>query len=215
MTASPRRVSRDSRSRVRARRLTCLAAVLLTASCAPADRAREERSADSTTAAKANRPESGERDIGERAWTVSETGYGPVRAGMTVAEARAVLGASLESPREPECDHITWLSRKAGAQPSALLMVVKGQIARVEVNDTSIITSVGVRVGDSEERVRTLYSGRVRVEPHKYSDGRYLIVPAGTGADSVMRLVFETEKGRVTRFRSGRYPEVQWVEGCS
>lgn len=56
---------------------------------------------------------------------------------------------------------------------------------------------------------------RVRVEPHKYTDGRYFIVLAGTGADSVMRLVFETEKGRVTRFRAGRNPEVQWVEGCS
>ncbi len=155
------------------------------------------------------------RDIGEHAWTVSEMGYGPVRANMTVAEARKVLYPSLESPREPQCDHIGWLGRTPGVPPSALLMVVNGQVARVEVNDTSIITSMGARVGDSEERVRTLYPGRVRVEPHKYTDGHYLIIPRGTGADSVLRLVFETENGRVTRFRAGRYPEVQWVEGCS
>jgi hypothetical protein len=29
------------------------------------------------------------------------------------------------------------------------------------------------------------------------------------------RIVFETEKGKVTRYRAGRLPSVAWVEGCS
>jgi hypothetical protein len=32
--------------------------------------------------------------------------------------------------------------------------------------------------------------------------------------DSTRRIVFETETGRVTRFRTGRLPEVEWVERC-
>ena len=29
------------------------------------------------------------------------------------------------------------------------------------------------------------------------------------------RLVFETDGERVTRYRAGRLPEVEWVEGCA
>jgi hypothetical protein len=64
--------------------------------------------------------------------------------------------------------------------------------------------------------VESLYTGRLRVLPHKYTDGHYLIVPLGTGPDSLSRLVFETdEKGRVSTFRAGLYPQVEWVEGCA
>jgi hypothetical protein len=33
--------------------------------------------------------------------------------------------------------------------------------------------------------------------------------------DTTHRIVFETDGQNVTLFRSGRMPEVEWVEGCS
>src|SRR3712207_79028 len=39
-------------------------------------------------------------------WTVSETGWGAVRAGMSVSEARAALGGELAEPANSECDHL-------------------------------------------------------------------------------------------------------------
>ena len=36
-----------------------------------------------------------------------------------------------------------------------------------------------------------------------------------TPADTTRRLVFETDGARVLRYRAGRRPEVEWVEGCS
>jgi hypothetical protein len=93
-------------------------------------------------------------------------------------------------------------------------MVVGGQVARVEVSDSAVATTAGARIGDTEARINRLYSGRVQTTPHKYTDGRYLTV-RGSGADSVHRLVFETDGQRVTRYRGGRMPEVEWVEGCS
>jgi hypothetical protein len=35
-----------------------------------------------------------------------------------------------------------------------------------------------------------------------------------TPSDTALRLVFETEGARVTRFRVGRRPAVEYVEGC-
>ena len=60
-----------------------------------------------------------------------------------------------------------------------------------------------------------LYSGRVTVEPHKYTDGHYLVVRPSAPADSAFRLIFETDGTRVTRFRSGLQPQVAWIEGCA
>jgi hypothetical protein len=98
---------------------------------------------------------------------------------------------------------------------SVSFMLIDGRIARVEVTGGRIATREGARIGDSEGRINTLYAGRVEVQPHKYTDGRYLIVRPMERADSAYRIVFETDGSRVVRYRSGRLPEVQWVEGCS
>jgi hypothetical protein len=57
--------------------------------------------------------------------------------------------------------------------------------------------------------VRELHTGVVE-SPHKYTDGHYLTL----APDGAHRLVFETDGGHVTRYRGGRMPEVEWVEGC-
>jgi hypothetical protein len=143
-------------------------------------------------------------------WRVTEMGWGPIRAGMTVAEARVALGGQLPEPINRECDHI----RPPDGPQGVLVMTVNGQVARVEVRDTTVVTAAGARVGDTEARINALYPGRVRTTPHKYVDGHYLIVPRGPGADSIYRLVFETDGRLVTRLRGGRLPQVEWVEGC-
>ena len=75
-------------------------------------------------------------------------------------------------------------------------------------------TAEGARVGDSEARIRSLYVGRLSMQPHKYAEGRYLIVTPREPADSAYRIVFETDGRVVTKYRAGRLPEVQWVERC-
>jgi hypothetical protein len=130
---------------------------------------------------------------------------------MSVADARAALGARLPEPANRECDHI----RPPGSPPGVLIMTVGGEVARVEVSDTTVATAAGARVGDTEARINALYPSRVQTGPHKYVDGHYLVVRRGADADSLYRLVFETDGQRVTRYRGGRVPEVEWVEGCS
>ncbi|HZF68866.1 MAG TPA: hypothetical protein VEZ47_12565, partial [Gemmatirosa sp.] len=88
-----------------------------------------------------------------------------------------------------------------------------GRIARVDVDTLPVATSVGARVGDDEARIDSLYAGRVTVRPHKYEAGRYLVVTPDR-ADTTLAIVFETSGGRVTRYRAGRRPMVEYVEGC-
>ena len=94
-------------------------------------------------------------------------------------------------------------------------MVEGGSVARVEVDSGSAVpTAEGARVGDSEKRIRDLYGNRVTLSPHKYTDGHYLTVRSAAPSESSYRVVFETDGKRVLRFRAGRTPPVEYVEGC-
>ncbi len=94
-------------------------------------------------------------------------------------------------------------------------MVVNDTVVRIDVDSLPIATKWGDRVGDSEVMVLARHAGRVLVEPHKYTgpEGHYLIVTAP--GDTLHRLVFETDGERVTEYRAGLRPYVEWVEGCS
>ena len=111
-----------------------------------------------------------------------------------------------------ECDYVQFADDTI--QGSVHFMVIEGRIARTDVNDSTVRTSRGARIGDTEQRVLELYSGRVTVTPHKYTDGHYLVVAPENG-DSTHALIFETDSGRVTTLRGGRQPEVAYTEGCS
>jgi hypothetical protein len=143
--------------------------------------------------------------------SVTERGLGPLRVGMTLAEARRALGGALVVPKGTDttgCAYLTWRDGPRGTR----VMIDGGRIARVDVDSANVATTAGARVGDSEERIQQLYPGRVTVTPHKYVDGHYLTVNAV--GDSSAAIVFETEKGKVTRYRAGRRPAVEYVEGC-
>ena len=147
-------------------------------------------------------------------WTVTTFGIGPVQAGMAVREVSAALSGAVDASTGRDtaaCDYLTW----RGGPPGVKVMTEGGRIARVEVVSGPTATDAGARIGDSEARIRELYGSRVSVQPHKYTSGRYLIVTPANASDSLFRLVFETEGERVTRFRSGRMPQVMYVEGCS
>jgi hypothetical protein len=146
-------------------------------------------------------------------WMVTEMGIGPLRAGMTRTQVEAAIDTSLDAtpPSEGSCV----MTPLPGAPAGTALMMVGDTLVRVDVFRSSTTrTAAGAKLGDSAARIDSLYPGRVHTQPHKYTTGKYLIVPSP--ADSTFRFVFETdEEGRVTRYRSGRLPEVEWVEACS
>ena len=207
------------------------AAVALAMSACARDTEREARRPDSTTTAVATPAGSVARDssvapaapatlpsatppAAAPSWTVTEQGIGPLRAGMTFAEADAALGGALLVPVGVDttgCDYLVWKNGPSGVT----VMFDEHHVARIDVDTTGIATAAGARVGDDEARIERLYPGRVTVTPHKYVDGHYLTVTPQAGADKRYRIIFETADGRVTRYRAGIMPSVAYVEGCS
>jgi hypothetical protein len=188
-----------------------VAVIAMVAACA--DAGREAPRAPNTAGSPPPTPRAPEPATPTAGWTVSPTGIGSVRVEMTLAQASRQLGAEL-TPRAgatPECAYV----RPTTIRDSVIFMVIDGRIARVDVQAGRVATVEGARIGDTEERIKSLYAGRVEEQPHKYTDGHYLVVRPAERADSAYRIVFETDGQRVTKYRSGRLPEVSWVEGCS
>lgn len=146
----------------------------------------------------------------EPEWIIRPDGVGDVKIGMTIAE----LGPRLATPSDTAttgemCKYV----RLRDEPDSVMFMVEAGRVVRVDVVGGSTATAEGAQVGDSEGRILKLYPN-ARRQPHKYTDGRYLIVLPNAPADTLHRYVFETDGQRVTRFRAGVFPPVEYVEGC-
>lgn len=145
---------------------------------------------------------------------LSINGIGQIRVGMSVSQAANAAGTKLvgDAPNN-NCYYV-----KPQNEPKNLLfMVTEGRISRVDVRqNTQITTLKGAKIGDTETRIKSLYPGQIQVTPHKYvQGGHYLTFIPKDKSDQNYRVVFETDGKRVTEFRSGKLPEVEYVEGCS
>ena len=143
-------------------------------------------------------------------WTVSVDGVGDLRIGMELDGLMPHLEQDTDTIGvRGGCRYVS----VTGAPDSVLFMVESGRLARIDVRGGTTPTAEGAQIGDEERRIETLYPDLRRM-PHKYTDGNYLIViPAAT--DTLRRYVFETDGERVTQYRAGVYPQVEWVEGCA
>ncbi|HST07641.1 MAG TPA: hypothetical protein VLJ83_05680 [Gemmatimonadaceae bacterium] len=145
---------------------------------------------------------------------VSEDGIGPIQIGMNLSDA-VNMGLLNDNPtRNPKCDWV-YPAVGAGIPDGVNVMVVSGKIARIDVDTGVVTTEDGVKIGDSEDKIKSVYGDDVQVEPHKYIEVGHYMTVLGDSASAGKALVFETDGKRVTAFRGGRLPEVKWVEGCS
>jgi hypothetical protein len=153
-------------------------------------------------------PDAEERVAAE--WEVTYAGIGPIKAGMSLDELKVVSRDQFRIPDKlEECDYV----RPKTGHKGVGLMVIKGEVARVDITEGAIATLQGAKIGDTEARIKELYGDRVKVMPHKYTSGHYLVVTPP--ASSSNRIVFETDGVKVLRYRSGREPEVEYVESCA
>ncbi len=148
---------------------------------------------------------------------VTINGIGPVRVGMTLQEAvnstnipfTLKVGAGVGS----QCGFANPATGPKGLE----FMVTEGRIARIDIlSNQKIMTLGGAKIGDSEARIKALYPKQLTITPHKYvPQGHYLTFVPKDDMDKQYRLIFETEGQKVTRFRVGQRPEVEFVEGCA
>src|SRR5207253_580681 len=111
-------------------------------------------------------------------------------------------------PEERECDYFG-----SPRLPHISLMVVRGRLARVEVDAEGVPSEAGLQVGDSEANAKKRYGAKLKVMPRAYipETGHYLTVRDSTGQYGIR---YETENGKITRFYAGKYSAIQYIEGC-
>jgi hypothetical protein len=149
-------------------------------------------------------------------WTVSEAGYGRIKLGMRQSVAQEALGAPPRSGPEAVTEPCAYMEIPDSPLSRAVgVMLVDGVVGRVDVSEPSVATEWGDRVGDTEAAVLARHAGRVQVTAHPYDgpEGHYLTVRLP--GDTLRLLILETDGKRVTSYRVGRRPAVEWVEGCS
>lgn len=146
--------------------------------------------------------------------TVTTGGLGPVRIGMNPQEANIAAGYGLALEFiDDSCYYLL-------AEPvlnDVGFMVSNGTIARVDIFPGSDITTrSGARIGMTESQIVDLFGAKIETSAHPYvTGGKYLTFVPVDEIDKNFRVIFETdENGIVTSYRSGRLPEVGWIEGC-
>ena len=145
-------------------------------------------------------------------FTVDERGIGPIRAGMTVAEAAKAMGGGFGAPAgyDGGCGYAALTKAPRGLA----VMLENNKVARVEIRSGSIPTSAGAKIGDTEARIKSLYGARVTSTPAKYDPKGHYLTVTPTDKNAPYRIVFETDGKVVTNYRSGQLPAVEYVERC-
>ena len=141
-------------------------------------------------------------------------GYGDLRFGMSAEEAKQAWGGELKgAPGESNGCH--YLSPKwVKATSDFAFMIENDKFVRYDVGTDKEVAPGGGKVGMSADEIGKLYAGRIEETPHKYVEGgKYLGIKDSGGGPG--KLVFATGKdGKVSAWRVGVAPQVDYVEGC-
>jgi len=194
--------------RVRRILVPCLCGVLI-AACA---RAPAPATPSSTRTAVSKPATAMRADLPAPAAMARFDGYGPARLGMSVEALRAAWPAALAFPAHPDVCFVV-LAHDPGP---VRLMFENGVFVRYDLDrdNPREVAPGGGRVGMRIDELRRLYGGRMVESPHKYVEGgKVLRVASGDAEDDA--LVFEADAdARVTTWRVGRPPQVDYVESC-
>lgn len=140
--------------------------------------------------------------------SISASGYGVLRFGMTRGEAEKAMGSAFDAPARNDCQQV----RRSG-QPDVSYLFDGGKLQRIDVKTPHVIANGGGHVGMQADEIRTLYAGKIAESPSKYVKGGLYLKAVDESGNGV---VFETDaNGAVTSFRAGLAPALDLVEGCS
>ncbi|MDY7099610.1 MAG: hypothetical protein S0880_00345 [Actinomycetota bacterium] len=161
-------------------------------------------------------------------------GVGPLRAGMTLAEAEAASGLDIEDGNFVDFGGFCYFG-SVDSQPDLLMILVspdldpenptpvetpeEGIIGRVGLRGvggepTARTTPAGIGLGSTEAEVYETYGDDVRTEDHVYlEDGHYLFEEPAHAPDN--GLAFFTDGETVENVYGGLRDIIGYVEGCA
>lgn len=150
-------------------------------------------------------------------WVMTADGYGPVRTGMTQAQALAALGAgwSLQEGSNESCRFISTGDDGAAIQQ---FMVRNGVVAGARADDyaptagrSTVKTDRGVGLGSTAAQVRAAYPQGLEATPASITDMREFLRVAAANGRGVQ---FLTNDEDVVVSMAAGDPAVFSVDGC-
>jgi hypothetical protein len=163
--------------------------------------------------------------------TVGLRNIGPVVINMTVDQLTQAAGVPLL--RQDGFDQAAATKNCAFMSPGAipgytpppdignkspiLFMIVSGKLARIDILGGGFATTLGVKVGSSEQDVVAAYGNNTPLPPRDFIGPpyRYLTATPRNEADKDYRIVFETDGAKVIKYQVGKLPEVNYHQNCS
>lgn len=139
---------------------------------------------------------------------IAPDGLGPIRIGMSLAEARAHGWAA----RSEVCDK--WDASPDLADKGVSLTFVDNKLYELWVHEPGFATDAGITVGDTLSDVRDAYGEQLRTELRDGGGGR---LPAWFVVDGTHELLFvEQDPGQDERIKSilARTHGTDVIEGC-
>jgi len=150
----------------------------------------------------------GERsELTPAAARISPNGVGPLRFGMTVKEASNLLGRKMDVEQTPHGCPGGYFTGPDG--DSLWMTVAQNRIVGIATQDARWITDAGIRVGDSEEKLRTAYTGQL--QERRAGGLKQLIFAVKSEGEKEFRITyFLDNQRRVGRLEAGLLP---WIDG--
>lgn len=148
---------------------------------------------------------------------------GPVKLGMTVRAAERALGRKLHNENPEAGVGCTYYALGRTQDSLVHYMVEDGRITRIDIDyvaqlhppaHSPITTQAGIGIGSTEADIRRAYGRKLKIVPDPYmeSEGNNLTVE---DLGHHRGILFETVHGKVTSFRAGIHPSLEYSEGCS
>lgn len=140
-------------------------------------------------------------------------GYGDTRFGMDEAQFKAAWGGEIKknAPAEGSSCYYAYPFATKGT-PTLTFMFEHGVFRRYNVSTAKETAPGGGKVGMAKADLLGLYAGKFEEEPNKYEPRASTIRVQGAQGRA---LVFDVgADGKVTQWRVGLPPQVDYVEGC-
>ena len=143
-------------------------------------------------------------------------GYGDMKLGSTVDEAKTAWAGELQESIPADGSTCHYLTPKWASKSSEFgFMMEDGKFVRYDVGTDKETAPGGGKVGMVVEQLMLQYGASLQSAPDKYVEGgKVFTITAPDGGPA--KLVIQVDGvGRVTAWRVGLPPQVDYVEGCS
>lgn len=140
---------------------------------------------------------------------------GPVRIGMSVAEASEAAGLELRRDLGRASTDTCYHMNAGPTMRGVSFTVVNDLIRRINIDPPSpVATRSGVGIGTTAGDLREVYSDNIQRADSAAAGGQGWAFVPNDEFDADFRIYFEIEAGSVARYRLGSRPSVDSPSGC-